>query len=293
MASPTGAANVLPAHAEGASNALGALALRIYVPQDPADRTGGVSLPALKLENADGSVREIQTCTGKEAQVWVEAVRQMIARNVAAAPRLPLPPSPDAAPQWVQSRVPGIGPNPDNRYLLAPVAWQPGRVVVIRGKAPTFPNTAAGDPLTGTYDVRYWSFCTGSNVIDYPTLYPATACVGDFQIPVAANGTYTIVVSQQADEPANATADQGVAWLQGADPKLPDLIVLRHMLPSEGFFSQSVWAVPEGAVGAAEPVMGPYYPAITYCDKATFESGGADACFAGGGVGTPSGTPNS
>jgi hypothetical protein len=26
--------------------------------------------------------------------------------------------------------------------------------------------------------------------------------------------------------------------------------------------------------------MGPYYPDAVYCDKAVFEAGGADACFA-------------
>jgi hypothetical protein len=48
--------------------------------------------------------------------------------------------------------------------------------------------------------------------------------------------------------------------------------------------------VPEGVVGAAEDIMGPYYPQITYCDTATFEEGGADACFEAEG-GTPAATP--
>ncbi|MCC6943414.1 MAG: hypothetical protein IT335_02490, partial [Thermomicrobiales bacterium] len=63
----------------------------------------------------------------------------------------------------------------------------------------------------------------------------------------------------------------------------------RHLLPSQEFFDQSVWAVPEGVVGAAEGIMGPYYPQITYCDTATFEEGGAEACFAAGADATPAG----
>ena len=71
-----------------------------------------------------------------------------------------------------------------------------------------------------------------------------------------------------------------LAWLQGGAPDQPDLLFLRHMLPSNDFFGQSVWSVPEGVIGAAAEIMGPYYPEIVYCDTATFEAGGADACFA-------------
>jgi hypothetical protein len=88
-----------------------------------------------------------------------------------------------------------------------------------------------------------------------------------------------VVVSQPEDRPANATQQAGVAWLEGADPSLPDLLALRHMLPSDDFYDQSVWAVPELTVGAAQPVMGPYYPDAVYCDKTVFEAGGAESCF--------------
>jgi len=113
--------------------------------------------------------------------------------------------------------------------------------------------------------------------------------MSDFEIPLDADGYYTVVVSQPEDQPVNATIDNGVAWIQGADPTLPDLLVLRHMLPSSEFFGQSVWAVPELLVGAAQPVMGPYFPQTVYCDTATFEEGGAEACFAAGADATPAG----
>jgi hypothetical protein len=282
-ATPAAGANVIPAHREGATDELGALVLRIYLPDDPADHTGGVGLPALSLEEADGSRRPLAACTAAEAQSWSEAVGQMVAINVEAAGRLPLPTDADSTPAWVESRVPGLGPNPDNRYLMAPVLWEPGRIVVIRGKAPTFPDTRAGESRTTPTQLRYWSFCTGSNVVTYPTLYPTTAGVADCEIPVGPDGFYTVVVSQPADRPVNATVDNGVAWIQGADPMLPDLLVLRHMLPADAFFAQSVWAVPELVVDVAQPVMGPFYPKTVYSDTATFEAGGAAACFAGTG----------
>jgi hypothetical protein len=64
---------------------------------------------------------------------------------------------------------------------------------------------------------------------------------------------------------------------------------MRQMLPSEEFVDQSVWVAPLDDAAAAEEIMGPYYPQITYCDVATFEAGGADACFAAAGAATPAG----
>jgi hypothetical protein len=273
-------ANVIPAHPEAEEDQLGIVVLRVYVPVDAADHGGGVGLPALALEEADGTLRTLAACTPEEEQTWTEAIRQMVLTNIVAADRLPLPPSADAAPAWVESPVPGLAPNPDNRYLMTPVVWDPGRIVVIRGQAPTFPDTNAGESVTLPEQLRFWSFCTGSNDVTPPEGYPTTACIADFEIPVGPDGSYTVVVSQPEDRPANATEENGVAWLQGADPTLPDLLLLRHMLPSDDYYDQSVWAVPELTVGAAQAVMGPYYPDAVYCDKAVFEAGGADACFA-------------
>lgn len=277
---PTSGDNILAAHPDGATGQLGLLAMRVYVPDDLDDDTGGVGLPQITFEDDNGDSRVLTECTPEDQQAWTEVIRQLVLVNVAAAERLPMPPSADALPVWVHARVPGLAPNPDNRYLMAPVSWEPGRIVVIRGQAPTFPDTGAGESQTASADLRFWSFCTGSNTIEAPLAYPTMDCVGDFEVPLDADGFYTIVVSQADDQPVNATVENGVAWLEGADPNLPDLVILRHMLPSDEFFDQSVWAVPERTPGAAEQIMGPYFPQTVYCDTATFEQGGVNACFA-------------
>jgi hypothetical protein len=250
----------------------------------PIATIGGLTLGA-----ADGTSQEVAACTVEEEQVWVGAIGQLLTSALASAERLPLPPSAEAEPEWVHSRVPGIGPNPDNRYLMTPIQWEPGRIVVIRGLAPTFPDTRAGESQTISADLRYWSFCSVSNAVD-GAVYPPTACVSDFEIPLDAEGFYTTVVSQPEDQPANATIENGVAWLQGSDPALPDLIGLRHIMPSDEFYDQSVWAVPELTPGAAEGIMGSYFPQTVYCDTATFGEGGADACFEAEAA-TPAATP--
>jgi hypothetical protein len=282
-ATPVDGQNVLPAMPTGMETAIGVMVLRNYVPTDASDHSGGVGLPTISLENVSGESRELTPCTAEDRDTWHQLFMPFAVQIITEAPQLPLPPSADAAPEWVQNRFPGLGTNPDNRYLMAPVAWEPGRIVVIRGQAPTFPDTRAGEPQTTLADLRYWTFCTGSNVVPMPSV----DCLPDFEMPIAADGTYTFVVSQPEDQPANATVEEGVGWLRGGKPQDPDLLYLRHLLPSEAFHDQSVWAVPENVVGAAEEIMGPYYPQITYCDTVTFEEGGADACFETGEAATP------
>jgi hypothetical protein len=285
VATPVGGQNVLPGMPEGIENAIGVLILRMYVPTDPNDDSGGVGLPTLALEDGSGGSRALTECTEADRETWGTFFIPFATQIIQEAPQLPLPPSVDAPPAWVQTTFPGLGTNPDNRYLVAPLAWAPDRIVVIRGQAPTFPDNRAGDPQTTPADLRYWTFCTGSNVIPLLT----ASCAPDFEMPIDAEGMYTIVVSQPEDQPANATAENGVAWMQGGDADQPELVFLRHLLPSEAFYDQSAWAVPENVVGAPEEIMGPYYPQITYCDTATFEAGGADACFAAVAPATPAG----
>lgn len=289
VAQPVNGENVLPAMPSGLENVIGVMAMRVYVPNDVNSHSGGVDLPTITLEEASGTSRQLTPCTAADRETWKSFFTPFATQIIQEAPQLPNPAGPDAPPQWVETTFPGLGTNPDARYLMTPFAWTPGRLVVIRGKAPTSPNTRAGEPQTKPSDVRFWSFCTGANVIPLVTPF-ATSCAADFQIPRAADGTYTIVISQPADKPANATTDQGVAWMQGADPSQPSLMWLRQVLPSKEYLPQSVWAVPEGVPGAAQKIMGPYFPQTVYCDKATFERGGANACFAASGA-TPVATP--
>jgi hypothetical protein len=285
VATPVGGQNVLPGMPEGIENAIGVMILRMYVPADPNDDAGRVGLPTLTLEDGSGGSQPLTECTAEERETWGTFFIPFATQIIKEAPQLPLPPSVDAPPEWVQTTFPGLGTNPDNRYLVVPLAWAPERIVVVRGQAPTFPDNRAGDPQTTPADLRYWTFCTGSNVIPLLT----ASCAPDFEMPIDADGMYTIVVSQPEDQPANASADNGIAWLQGGDPDQPELLFLRHLLPSDEFYGQSAWAVPENVIDAAEEIMGPYYPQITYCDTVTFEEGGADACFAADDSATPTG----
>ena len=106
--------------------------------------------------------------------------------------------------------------------------------------------------------------------------------ISDFQIPLDEDRNYTIVISRAGDRPANATDANGVAWVdwgtkgEGIDDELnrPDFgfLVFRFMHNNPDWKHN-----PENITepGTEAEVMGPYFPRLSYTDKATFEAGGA------------------
>lgn len=85
-------------------------------------------------------------------------------------------------------------------------------------------------------------------------------------------GTFTLVVSDPDDRPANARN-----WLPWGGPYCDGNVICRHMLPSAGF-ARAIQRVPYRTHPRA--VMGAYRPESTYCDRAIFEAGGFVGCAA-------------
>lgn len=171
----------------------------------------------------------------------------------------------------------GLFPNGDNKYLGAGLSYQPGRLVVVRGKAPNFPDSRAGQPPTDpAQQVRYWSMCQN----DLVTPYPVVACAADFQTRLDADGYYTYVVVAPEDLPAQMDSSVTVLpW--GSTQVAKKVLFLRNMLPSESFYPQSIQASQDHA-GDPATTMGPYYPVATYCTTAVFAATGAAGCFGAG-----------
>jgi hypothetical protein len=189
-------------------------------------------------------------------------------------------------------------PNPDNKYLATfpGNTYQPGRIIVIRGKAPSFPGTYDGSPVWvadrghGPVDMRFWSFCNNDLVLPVS----AVACTTDFTAHLE-GGHYTIVISDDLRRPAWLRPD--VDWLPWGDAQYPKLVFFRNLLPSPGFPHSIQKALDEGctfefnlpylpdraevdvAGRCAAEVMGDYYPVAAWCDKARFLHGGWRACL--------------
>jgi hypothetical protein len=108
----------------------------------------------------------------------------------------------------LQTEMEGGG-DPTIVYLFNYLSRKFGPVYVFRAKMPTFPETYAGVGTMGDGEVKYWSVVTEASA-------PSGEMwdgVFDMMVPVDENGFYTIVVSRPEDRPANATHENGVAWI--------------------------------------------------------------------------------
>lgn len=259
---------------------IGFLIVRVYVPDDPASISGGVPLPDVRYRLGNATV-PVQPCSrpfdpsGHTGPV-ADAARTGFDRAIAAAASGAFPGNSPEATFVNPASTSGLFPNGDNKYIGAQFTYRPGRVVVVRGEAPTFPDTRAGVPATEPgRQVRYWSMCQN----DLVSPYPVVACAADFQTAVDADGFYTYVVAAPEDLPANLPPEVTVLpW--GSTDVPTKLLFLRNMLPDDAFYPQSVQASQAQGLDPAAS-MGPYYPTATYCATSVLATEGYAGCLDG------------
>ncbi|MGJ7513742.1 hypothetical protein ACSFE6_05310 [Pseudomonas baetica] len=287
-----------PLHAPTSQAGQQIVLYRIYASDKGLHPTGGVSVPEPVLTLKDGTVLEgQQACQALQAQ-------QPPRLNVAAIglPKsqylslLNQPGKPDTwpaqeTPEWhiqldrkaligmytgeidpnARRSEGGFFPNLDNQYIRTIVNNRFGDVLVIRGKAPTTPNTFHGDKRMGGGEMRYWSMCSNQGFANTRV----NDCVFDENVPLDAKGYYTIMVSKKKDRPRVAHTECGIAWLPIADDgdgvKDPDVAVvqLRNMLTSPEF-KNGVNSVAKDSDIAS--VMGEYAPKGTYLQRNIVET---------------------
>jgi len=271
---------------------------RVYVPDSGRDLTGDVGLPSVTLRLADGSTSSMSSaCKATDATTPLgsDAAGLPVQSSFRDGdlPGTPLTTFPAKNPvHWekffnlqhvnaafltdgtplrpvvddnLADSKGGYLSNTDNSYAVGLGNRGFGPVLVLHGRAPVTPHTRDGASTMPTGDMRYWSLCTNER---NSTRY--IDCAVDEDVPLAADGTYTVVVSAPADRPANAQSACGVAWLAwGTSPET--LVILRHMLPDPAF-THAIQNVekPDQLV----PVLGDYLPTGTHTTKAAFESRG-------------------
>lgn len=255
---------------------LGFLIYRLYLPDPPI--TGRVPFPVITIGN-----RTLPTCTPTQQTLFTKAFRPVA--GVLVSRSAPDPSTVATGPSLFRkaSDLAGLFPNPDNQYVFEASTYRPGYVVVIRGKAMS--HSVTDQPVTTAANVRYWSMC--SNLLQNP--YPVVDCKADQDTTVDASGYYTYVISMKRDKPSNATAANGMTWLQWAPPRYAanpptNVTYLRTMLPNPNFHHavQSVttsYNQPSLDARAAAESMQDYYPVGTYCLTTTVERQGPNSCF--------------
>ncbi len=160
----------------------------------------------------------------------------------------------------------GFLENLENKYVSALLnADAYGRVVVIKSRVPTTPDTFNNASAMGSGQLRYWSVCSND-----PITTRFYACVMDDGLTrLDAQGDYCLVVSTPAHRPRNADTDHGVNWLPYG-PLHANLVIERNMLPDPGFTN----SIQNATLGSEVHDLGAYYPAATYMSVTDFEKGG-------------------
>lgn len=250
---------------EGGDVVSGAVIYRVYLADEAEDPTGGAGVPDVTLTSADGQRTEVPTCSSPGPSARARELAESYERRTDQ----PAPPE----PVFVRPPVgeANLFPNPDNVYVATVVEHRPGRVVVVQGTSPTFPDSSDGRQVGRGEQVRYWSLCTN----EFRKPYPVTACAADRDTVLDSAGLYTFVISTPQDRPVNATPDNRVTWLDWGSTEVNNLLLLRHMLPDPEF-PHAARNVEPGTL--ADSVMGPYAPLARYCETTAFERGGAAAC---------------
>jgi hypothetical protein len=260
-----------------------------------------VPLPAITVTDQTGASKQLEACWPINKWPDINALAQLlfpttkelnIDEGTPVSDRLWF-----ASPQNVPSNM---WPNPDGKYLMMwpGEKYQPGRIMVIHGKAPGFPDTFSGSPVWvpsrgfRSVDMRYWAACEQ----DFALPLSLVDCVTDMSTRLV-GGDYTIVISGDRQRPD--WLNPNVNWLPYGDEQYPKFVVLRNMVPEADFpyAIQKVWESgctfnfslsdpPERTAldekgPCAKKMMGEYYPDAVWCDKSTFMHGGWQACIKG------------
>lgn len=266
------APNTLYAGPATATNSVGFMVLRIYIPRSPSSPSGNVPWPQVHVLTSTGQPEFTEGACSTTPPSFGAWYWQAKAQQNAPAGQSTPADGTTSPPAWTRSFDNGFG-NQQNAYLQVLISHHWGQLLVAHFKAPTFPRTSAGQPVYGDHDLRYWSVCT------YDSSGTAVfGCVPDYQARQDAKGWVTFVVSQVGQRPSNATEANGVSWLPwGSDNEIQ--VMERNMLP-QASFTHAAGAIRTPAQNAqAAHLMGDYYPTSAYCSQQTFERGGWQACL--------------
>lgn len=265
---------------------------RIYVSKAGQFFDGGVGLPQLTLETADGSreLGRLPTCAesplpnlgGNLPNLGLN--NALLGVDIPSQLKLPFPTASypprstkffglsEAVLRIVSNQtgrdIPvdvsigagGFLSNVHNAYTTSSFSRRYGDIALVRAKAPT--ERGASRTAFRQEQVRYWSLCGN----EFAT-QRYTACSADFQTPLDDEGYFTVVLSDAADRPATAKPENGFTWLPWG-PYPDQLMIYRHMLPSPDF-TQAIQNVKK--TDELTQKMGEYAPQAVYCRASVFK----------------------
>jgi hypothetical protein len=158
----------------------------------------------------------------------------------------------------------------DLLYLVAPYTNRLGEIFVCRARALRTPRTPDEPVYAAGMDIRGFTVATYN--------FWAGICEDakvDHELALDDDGCFTLVISPRGHRPANATAANGVTWLDWGD-YLDGQLTFRMLLRREPLLVKLAEAV---ATGVASPAIAPYVPRAVHCSRQEFERGGWQRAF--------------
>jgi len=230
----------------------------------------GVDLPTLEVLDAEGNVVSCYE------QVTPYPEGSELPRETTRFASLPIPDHRAmVAPEAFNTRsnwgLPyDILASDDLLYLNTPYASRLGEVLVVRAKKFATPHTPPQPVYDKGLQIR------GFTVTNYN--FWAGICndaVVDRELALDEDGYFTIVVSSEANRPANAVPEEGVNWMDWG-PYLDGQLTFRILLRQQPLVQRlKAYALGE----SDDPEVEPYMPVARHCSRAEFESGQWKARF--------------
>ncbi|WHY91655.1 hypothetical protein QNK12_29330 [Neobacillus cucumis] len=160
-----------------------------------------------------------------------------------------------------------LQPEGNTVYIISEqINRDPGRLLYLRWKAPTFPDTYHNMGIVGDEDMQYWSmsFITPGGLLGLYT-------ISDFQTIFDKKGYVNLVISFGAPRPSSVTTENGFTWVDASHlPLVPLFLFYRNNQVSQSF-PYTAKDVPAGET-VPPNVMGKYYPCGNYVNSTYFNS---------------------
>lgn len=257
---------------DGTQNKFGLIGFRTYVPSIGYDTTGGVGLPTISYYYINTDCRN-----PKNLETVAETImpKNVISQANVIDKETSFKCCRDISEQncnlnWsrigvIATRI--LQPDLNTVYIISDqIKRDLNKLLFIRWKAPTFPDTYHNMGLCGNEDMRYWSmsFITKVGLLGLYTL-------SDYQTVIDKNGYVNLVISFGAPRPSCVTTKNGFNWIDASSlPLVPLVLFYRNNQISDNF-PYTAKNVPEGEIVPHE-IMKEYYPCGKYVYPLYFNS---------------------
>jgi hypothetical protein len=271
----------------GEPNRFGLIILRIYVPSIGYDKTGGVDLPFITYSSRKKENGHRTHCKFESSSLFSEAFQNTNQPNNTEQNqiyfddylhlndfanshkrtniKMDFRQSSDLT--WKRFAPVFLQPEGNTVYTLSNlIDRDPGKLLFIRWKAPTFPDTYHNFGIVGDEDMQYWSmsFISPINLMGLYT-------ISDYQTIIDKKGYVNLVISFGASRPSSVTSENGFTWVDASQlPLVPLFLFYRNNQISQNFLQHTAANVPTNEIVTPQD-MGEYYPSGKYVDTMYFE----------------------